>query len=180
MSPMTTIAASLAEPPSVDAFEEQRRRFFAGRAVDLDAQAVVFGLFAAQAAVFSASERLVLRPMGLTHAGFTLMMALWMFGPAETRVVAKMLGVSRPAVVSTVNTLESRRLVKRRRSRDDRRLVTIALTPAGQLAVEKAQGATHAYERRLTASMSKGDKRELVGLLRVLQDAARSAEGDER
>jgi DNA-binding MarR family transcriptional regulator len=176
---MSTLTVSLAEPPSVDAFEQRRRSFFSGRAVDLDAQAVVFGLFAAQAGVFSASERLVLRPMGLTHAGFTLMMALWMFGPAETRTLAKMLGVSRPAVVSTVNTLEARRLVKRRRSRTDRRLVTIELTSAGQLAVEKAQAATHAYERQLTASMSRGEKRELARLLRVLQDAARSAGGDD-
>ena len=171
---MTAIAATTTDVPTPDAFDEQRRLFFAGRAVDLDAQAVVFWLFGAQANVFSTIERLALRPIGLTHAGFTMLMALWMFGPAETRVLARLLGLSRPAIVSVVNTLEAKRMVKRRRSREDRRLVSVELTSSGSRVVERAQAATHAYERRLTASMSRTEQRELTRLLRVLYEAARS------
>jgi DNA-binding MarR family transcriptional regulator len=150
------------------------RAFFAGREVDLDARAVVFSLFGAQARVFSLMEREALRPIGLTHAGFVTLMCLWTLGPLETRVLAGTLAISRPAVVSAVNTLETRGWVRRVRSDEDRRLVTLVLTAAGRRTVERAQAATHAYERTLAASLTREEQRTLTSLLSRLETAAKT------
>jgi DNA-binding MarR family transcriptional regulator len=155
-----------------DSFEALRRRFFVGRAVDLDAQAVVFSLFRAHGRVFSAIERAALRPLGLTHAGFTTLLALWMLGPLETRQLAAFLATSKPSVVSAVNTLERRKLVRRTRSAQDGRLVTVSLTAAGVRLAERAQAATHVCERRLAEAFTKSDQRTLTGLLDQLAAAA--------
>jgi DNA-binding MarR family transcriptional regulator len=159
-------------PPSM--VEERMREFFGPRGVDLEAQDVAFSLFRTQVDYFSAIERAALRPLGLTHASFTLMMLLWMFGPQEPRRLAAGLGVSRPAVVSVANTLEGRRLVRRVRSEIDRRLVTVELTRAGQRLVEKGQTAAHRDERRLAAALTKHEQRLLAGLLKKLDVAART------
>jgi DNA-binding MarR family transcriptional regulator len=162
-----------AGPPS-STFEERMRDFFGPRGVDIDAQAVAFSLFRTQADYFSAIERASLRPLGLTHASFTLMMSLWMFGSQETRRLAAGLGVSRPAVVSVVNTLEARGLVRRVRSDVDRRLVTVELTRRGQRLVEKGQAAAHRDERHLAAALTPSEQRALARLLKKLGHAARS------
>jgi MarR family 2-MHQ and catechol resistance regulon transcriptional repressor len=156
-------------------FDALRREFFAGRAVDTDAQSVIFALFRAQAQVFSAMERDALRPLGLTHAGFTLLITLWMLGPLETRELAPILGISKPSIVSAVNTLERRRLVRRTRSTEDRRLVTVTLTTAGEKLVERGQAATHVYERRFANTLSRNEQRMLAQLLDRLATEAQEA-----
>jgi DNA-binding MarR family transcriptional regulator len=162
-----------AEPVLSDAFDARMRAFFRDRDVDLDAQAIVFALFRAETDVFALMERVALRPHGLTHAGFVLLMSLWTGGPMETRRLADVLGVSRPAVVSAVNTLEAKGWVCRLRSDEDRRLVTLKLTPSGRRTVERAQRATHVYERRLADEFTKGEQQALAELLRKLDRAAR-------
>ncbi len=162
-----------------ESYEEHLRSFFGPRGVDLDAQAVAFNLFRAQADVFSTIEGAVLRPLGLTHAGFVLLMSLWTMGPLETRVLAKVLGVSRPAVVSAVDTLERGGHVRRLRSEVDRRLVIIEVTPAGRRLVEKAQRSAHEFERTLTGVLTQQEQRTLARLLRKLSQAARTTECEE-
>jgi DNA-binding MarR family transcriptional regulator len=168
-------AVAVPAPPeeSRELFERRLRTFFERRGVDLDAQAVAFGLFRAQADVFSAIERAALRPLGLTHAGFVLLMSIWTIGPLETRRLALALGVSRPSVVSVVNTLERRGFVRRVRSTLDRRLVTVELTAEGERLVADAQHETHRYERRLVAGMGVQEQRTLARLLKKLEAAAR-------
>jgi DNA-binding MarR family transcriptional regulator len=155
-------------------FELELRTFFADREVDLDAQAIVFNLFRTQTDVFSAIEAAALRPLGLTHAGFVLLMSVWTMGPLEPRRLASVLGVSKPAVVSAVNTLEARGYVRRVKSVDDRRLVTVELTPAGRRLVEKAQRGTHRWERVLTSGFSRDEQLQFASFLRRLAEAARS------
>ena len=157
-------------------FERQLRQFFGPRGVDLDAQAVVLNLFRAQADVFSWIEGEALRPVGLTHAGFVLLMSLWTIAPLETRSLAAVLGVSKPAVVSAVDTLERRGFVRRVRSKEDRRLVSVELTLAGRKLVERAQRRTHARELDLTSTFTPQEQRTLVRLLRKLGTAARERE----
>jgi DNA-binding MarR family transcriptional regulator len=169
---MVNVTATAQAPPTHEDFEDRRRTFFAGRAVDLDAQAVVFSLFRAHGHVFSAMERAALRPLGLTHAGFSMLMALWMVGPMETRQLASFLATSKPSVVSAVNTLERRKLVRRTRSCEDRRLVTVSLTAAGARLAERGQTATHVHERRLAESFTKGEQRTLIEMLDRLAAAA--------
>ncbi len=160
-------------------FEQHMREFFGPRGVDLDAQAVAFNLFRTQADVFSTIENAVLRPLGLTHAGFVLLMSLWTMGPLETRVLARVQGVSRPAIVSAVDTLERAGHVRRIRSEVDRRLVIVELTPAGRRLVEKAQRRTHAFECQLASVLTRTEQQTLARLLRRLAAATRTTECDQ-
>jgi len=166
----------VAERQQAQTYESHLRSFFGPRGVDLDAQAVAFNLFRAQADVFSTIESVVLRPLGLTHAGFVLLMSLWTMGPLETRVLARVLGVSRPAVVSAVDTLERGGHVQRVRSKVDRRLVIIELTAAGRRLVERAQRSAHESERTLTGTLTRQEQRTLARLLRKLSEAARTTD----
>jgi DNA-binding MarR family transcriptional regulator len=156
-------------------FESEMRAFLLERGVDLDAQAVVFLLYRAWAAVLADLEARALRGCGVTHAGFAILMTLWFSGPRETRALARGHHTSKAAVVNVVNTLERDGLVTRTRSVIDKRLVTVALTDAGRATVERAQAAVHARERRLAAALTRDEQRQLARLLRRVGEAARAA-----
>jgi DNA-binding MarR family transcriptional regulator len=79
---------------------------------------------------------------------------------------------SKPAVVKSLDGLERRRLVRRRRSKTDRRLVDVELTPAGLTLIRKIQRAIHQREHRLTGQLNAAEKRTLARLLRKLDTSA--------
>lgn len=68
---------------------------------------------------------------GLTASQFGLLETLMHLGPLCQKELARKLLVSGGNVTMVVDNLEKRRLVTRERSAVDRRLVTVALTPAG-------------------------------------------------
>ena len=80
-------------------------------------------------------------------------------------------GLSRASVSSVVNTLERDGRVVRSREHDDRRLVTVSLTPSGEDAVRDAYGGQHEVERDLYAALGAGDREVLARLLESLLDA---------
>jgi len=114
----------------------------------------------------------VLRPIGLSWVGYVTLMGLWVTGSADVRDLARMQVASKPAVVKSLDGLERRRLVRRRRSKMDRRLVDVELTPAGKTLVRKIQRAIHKREHRLTGRLTVGEKRMLARLLRKLDTSA--------
>lgn len=140
---------------------------------DLDAQGVNFNLVRTGTDVLSAMEVEALRPLGLTHAGFLILMTLWITGPRETRELARLQQVSRPAIVSAVDTLAKSKLVERVRSREDRRLVSVHLTRAGTRLVGRAHERWHREERRTAAVLTPAEQRTLARLLRKLRTAVR-------
>lgn len=154
--------------PVLPSYEQRLRAFFAARGVDLDAQAIGFLLFRTETDVIAEIEACALRPLGLTHAGFVLLMTLWIYGPSEPRLLARVQRVSRPTIVSTVNTLERAGLVRRIPSSVDRRLVTVELTPAGSRTVARAQKRVHDVESRIAGALSRNEQRTLAQLLRKL------------
>jgi DNA-binding MarR family transcriptional regulator len=155
----------------VQSYEQRVREHFAPRGVDLDAQAALFLLFRTNTDTIAAMEP-SLRPYGLTHAGFVLMMTLWIGGPQETRDLARVQRVSRPAIVSAVDTLERRGLVRRVRSKVDRRLVSIELTAKGETTIEAAQQAWHACEKAIASALTKREQRSFAEMLRRIGAAA--------
>ena len=159
-------------------YEQDLREFLKPRGVDLDAQSAMFLLFRTHTDTIATME-MSLRPFGLTHAGFVLLMTLWISGPQETRELARVQRVSRPAIVSAVDTLERRGLVRRTRSQVDRRLVRVEITARGTTTVEQAQRAWHAAERRIAGVLSKEEQRTLADMLRRLGAAARDADASE-
>jgi len=156
-------------------FERDLRNFLKPRGVDVDAQAVMFQLHRTSTDAVAAMEAAALRSFGLSHAGFVLLMTLWISGGREVRDLARAQRVSKPAIVSCVHTLERSRLVRRVRSEIDKRLVTVELTRHGRSLVEKAQVALHRCERLLTRDLTAAQKRTLAELLRRVGRTARGA-----
>jgi len=155
-------------------YEQELRAFLAPLGVDLDAQAVVFQLYRTSTDVIAALEAKALRPLGLSHTGFALLVTIWVGGPQEVRGLARKHRLSKPSITSAIGTLERAGLVLRERSGDDRRLVSVALTAQGRRLVRKAQAALHRCERALTAGLTKAERRQMVAWLRRVGDAARN------
>ncbi|CDO90170.1 MarR family winged helix-turn-helix transcriptional regulator [Mycobacterium triplex] len=110
------------------------------------------------------------RRRGWTWAGFRIMNVLWAIGASELRDVARLSGASRAAVSSALNTLERDGLVNRTRESADRRLVRVALTPHGRVALREAMREQGNREREWLSALTPLDQRRLNGLLAVLAD----------
>jgi len=124
--------------------------------------------------VIAALEAKALRPLGLSHTGFALLVTIWVGGPQEVRSLARKHRLSKPSITSAIGTLERVRLVARERSTEDRRLVSVALTAQGRRLVRRAEAALHRCERALTAGLTKAERRQMAGWLRRVGDAARN------
>ena len=161
-------------PDPLPPYEQELRAFLAPLGVDLDAQAVVFQLYRTSTDVIAALEAKALRPLGLSHTGFALLVTIWVGGPQEVRGLARKHRLSKPSITSAIGTLERVRLVARERSTEDRRLVSVALTAQGRRLVRKAEAALHRCERALTAGLTGAERRQMAGWLRRVGDAARN------
>jgi DNA-binding MarR family transcriptional regulator len=148
--------------------ERAFRAFLSARGFDDDVMAVAFHLYRATQEAIARAEAEVLRPLGLSWVGYVTLMGLWVLGPSEVRVLARMQVASKPAVVKSLDVMERLRLVRRRRSDADRRLVRVELTPAGRTLVRRVQRDVHRREHRLTARLTAVEKRSLARLLRKL------------
>jgi DNA-binding MarR family transcriptional regulator len=146
--------------------ERNLRTFFGDRDVDLDAQAVVYTLSHAGRDVILAMESAVLRPRGLTYAGFVLLMSVWITGPRETRHLAAVQRVTKGAIVSSVNQLEKLGLARRTRSKIDRRLVSVELTDEGRALIEEVQREWHDLERSMSGVLTPEERKQFVEMLR--------------
>jgi DNA-binding MarR family transcriptional regulator len=154
--------------------EDERafRAFLSPRGFDDDVMAVTYHLYRSMQEAIARAEAEVLRPIGLSWVAYVTLMGLWHLGSAEVRDLARMQVASKPAVVKSLDGLERRRLVRRRRSKTDRRLVDVELTAAGKTLVRKIQRAIHQREHRLTGRLTVGEKRTLARLLRKLDTSA--------
>lgn len=148
--------------------EKQFRSFLAPKGFDTDVMAVAFHLYRATQQAITRAEAEVLRPQGLSWVGYVTLMGLWVRGPSEVRELAHMQVASKPAVVKSLDVMERLRLVRRRRSKTDRRLVHVELTPAGSALVRRVQREVHRREHRLTGGLTATEKRTLADLLRKL------------
>ncbi len=150
------------------------RAFLGARGTDVGAQSAVFNLDQGAVDVISTLEVLALRPHDLSHAGFSVLMTVWITGPRETRELAAVLRVTKGAVVGAVDTLERRGLVARERSREDRRLVSIKLTDEGTDLIIRVQKEWHDLEREVTADLTDHERRTLAALCRKVAHSART------
>jgi DNA-binding MarR family transcriptional regulator len=153
--------------------ERRLRRFLAPRGFDADVMAVAYHLYRTTQEAIARAEAEVLRPRGLSWVGYVTLMGLWVRGPSEVRELAHMQVASKPAVVKSLDVMERLRLIRRRRSTTDRRLVRVELTVAGRGLVRRVQRDVHRREHRLTGPLTATEKRTLARLLRKL-DTSRS------
>ncbi|GLK91248.1 MarR family winged helix-turn-helix transcriptional regulator [Pseudomonas turukhanskensis] len=80
----------------------------------------------------------ILRPLGLTGAGHYLMWVIWLTGPIEGIMAARLMGASRASVSGIAITLEKDGLISKVPSPSDGRVTLLTLTEEGKTKIEQA------------------------------------------
>ncbi|MFQ5557338.1 MAG: MarR family winged helix-turn-helix transcriptional regulator [Acidimicrobiales bacterium] len=137
--------------------------------IDFDALAAVSNIFRAASAARTHLERTVLSDLDLSFTAFTVLWVLWVWGEQESRVVAVEAGITKGTLTGVVNTLERRGLVRRRPHDDDRRLVLIAPTDAGEHTMNELFPRFNREEARIASGLGLDAQRDLAGHLRQIQ-----------
>ncbi|MEV3933680.1 MarR family transcriptional regulator [Streptomyces sp. NPDC049944] len=98
---------------------------------------VCFSLQAASRA-FGGVYREALKDLGLTYPQYLAMMVLWEHGPLPVKTIGERLHLDSGTLSPLLKRLESAGLVRRERSPEDERSVTVHLTGAGEGLRERA------------------------------------------
>ncbi|WPB94112.1 MarR family winged helix-turn-helix transcriptional regulator [Streptomyces malaysiensis] len=114
------------EPPSADEL------------LRLDRQ-LCFSLYAASRA-FDGLYRRVLRDTGLTYPQYLAMLVLWEYGEMPVKRLGEYLRLDSGTLSPLLKRMQSAGLVRRERSAQDERSVTVRLTAEGAALKERAQG----------------------------------------
>jgi DNA-binding MarR family transcriptional regulator len=123
---------------------------------------VCFSLHAASRA-FGSVYRDALKDLGLTYPQYLVMLVLWEHGPQPVKAIGEQLRLDSGTLSPLLKRLESAGLVRRERSSEDERSVTIHPTPAGEDLREQALP----VPRRMLAAtgLTVDELRTLRGLL---------------
>ncbi len=138
--------------------------------VDLDTMSAVFNMLRVVNRLLHDLDTHVYRPHGLTWAGFRVLFSLWVEPGSPPARLATLSGVSRATISSVLNTLERNGLVRRTKESTDRRVVTVAITPAGERVVRDVFLAQHGRERAWLEDLDPAEIATLNGILRSLLD----------
>jgi DNA-binding MarR family transcriptional regulator len=104
----------------------------------------------------------------LTFGQVRLLFWLSNRGPTAMGVIGEWLGTSLPSVTGTIERLERHGLVERRHGADDRRIVKVHLTDAGNALTVDILGVRLEGIRRLLGCLDPTELRELDRLLRLI------------
>ncbi|WP_068875933.1 MULTISPECIES: MarR family winged helix-turn-helix transcriptional regulator [unclassified Phenylobacterium] len=129
----------------------------------LDAQ-VGFMLRLAQVAVFKDLIE-ALRPFGLRPTDFSVLLVIEATPGLKQQAVGEALSIQRPNLVTIIDQLEGRGLVKRGAAPGDRRSYALALTPEGEKLLAGAKAAHGAHTERVTAALGDMDKHMVLEAL---------------
>jgi DNA-binding MarR family transcriptional regulator len=151
---------------SLPELEVMRRA--SGLPIDELALAVASNIWRAAQGFKLKMEREVLREHNLSFASFSTLFIVWIWGPIETRDIAKSQAVSKATVTSLLITLEKRGLVKRRASKVDRRLVIVKLTDAGRTLIEWLFPKFNQGESEMASVLTASEQDTLAHLLRKI------------
>lgn len=114
-----------------------------------------------------------LESLGLSVTEFRVLNRLGGGGPSPMVRLAQDQGLTRSSMTSIMDHLEAQGLARRVRSREDRRVITIRISPRGQALLRKALDAHRAFVRDAMRSLSPG---EVAALVRSFQRIAQSLE----
>ncbi len=112
----------------------------------------------------------------ITAQQFWLLRQLRRMGPARVSDLAAALGIAQNSVTTASQRLETRGLLTRERSREDERVVELALTAAGAARVDTWREQRRQRLEELLADLDSGEREQLHMLLdRVLARAGDAA-----
>lgn len=110
----------------------------------------------------------------LTEARFTLVMMIyrmeWQFGSATPSQLAQHAGIGKAAMTQMLDGLAETGWIDRNPHPEDRRKLTIRLTPSGKRRLERFLPEHFARMGRLTAALSAADLESLNALMDKLED----------
>src|SRR5207244_13164879 len=84
--------------------------------------------------------------------------------------------VTRATVTGLVDSLEAKGFVRREPNPNDRRSLSIQITPAGFKVLSRVRSIVHAHEKRWMSDLDDGDLRKLIALLHRVQSSVERAE----
>jgi DNA-binding MarR family transcriptional regulator len=148
--------------------ERQVATKLSGMALDFDSMAAISNVFRAANATRNFLERTVLAPSGLSWTAFVVLWVSWIWEPIETRTIAEEGGFSKATLTGVLQTLESRGLIKRNRSQEDKRLVLVTLTAKGRKLMVSLFPEFNKHEHEVLSGLSVQQKRELATALRQI------------
>jgi DNA-binding MarR family transcriptional regulator len=138
--------------------------------IDFDSMAVVSNLFRAANAVKNHLERSVLAPHDLSWTGFVVLWVVWIWQPIETRQIAAEVGTSKASITGVLKTLESRKLLIRKQSKTDQRLVLVTLTKSGEKLMQELFPEFNQEESTITSVLSKSEIKATATSLRKITE----------
>lgn len=159
-------ANPLAVKPLAELLGEQR---VAGlRVINLDSMALVSNIHRASATIRDHFERSVLTEADLHWSAFVTLWCLWIYGELETRRLAHEAGVAKSTLSGILNSLEARKLVRRRTNEAERRLVIVNLTASGTSLISGLFPKFNAEETRIVAGLSPKQIKAATEAIRVI------------
>ena len=112
-----------------------------------------------------------LLPLRLTMPQVKVLHVLSRRGRVSAGELADMLGVSAPTVTDLVERMVAAGLVHKERSRTDRRVVHVSMTPAGEETLRQVRQEHWSLVRDLFGEMTAGDRAALGRGLEALREA---------
>ena len=118
-----------------------------------------------------------LEPQGMTHAQWGPLFLLRSGRASTVAELARELQTDPGAMTRLLDRLECKNLCRRIRSTDDRRVVNIELTPAGEAAADKVPTELSQVLNEHLAGFSKAEWTQLKGYLRRMMENGEAAAG---
>ena len=149
---------------------------FQGTPAEVRALDAYIKLVRAAGSVTSAAlDRTGLAGAGLTEGQFGVLEALHHLGPLHQCDLARKHLLSGGNMTMIVDNLEKRGLVRRERSKEDRRFVQVLLTPSGRRLIRKVFPRHAATLAEMLGALSASEQEQLGRLCRKLGLAHRSS-----
>jgi DNA-binding MarR family transcriptional regulator len=114
------------------------------------------------------------REMGLTPERASVLSVLAFVGPRTIGQLARAERVSPPAITRIVDGLEQLELVERARDADDRRVVTVRVTPSGRRLMERGRSRRVEVLAERLRGLAAGDAKALEAATEVLERVVES------
>lgn len=113
-------------------------------------------------------EAAVHRPRGRSWSAYRLMFVVWLAGPIEPNVAARLTGMSRAAVSNLAKPLVEAGVLERRPVSHDARSVQLALTEVGEKEITETFATQNARESAWVDVLTEAEQQILVMLLNKL------------
>ncbi len=134
--------------------------------LDFAAAQGVLSLYRAANAARAYLTATVLRPHDLTWTGFLVLWTIWIWERMETRRIAESVGISKATLTGVTKTLMDRGWVRRIQSTEDRRLVSLELTPSGKALLDRLYPEFNRAESAVVAAFAPDELAEMTESLR--------------